>query len=60
MFYEITVPFVMPVAVVLLQCIGVGGCWCPISCKVSLMVLDFLHSVIGLQVLPPLSILRKI
>ena len=30
----------MPIAVALLQCIGVGGCGCPISCKVIIIILD--------------------
>ena len=34
-----TVPFAMPVAVESSQCIGVGGCRCSSSCKVSLIIL---------------------
>ena len=37
--FSFTVPFTIPVAVAMLKCIGVGACRCPISCKVSLMVM---------------------
>ena len=33
-------PFAIPVTVALSQFIGVVGCGCPGSCKVSLMILD--------------------
>ena len=36
-----TVPFAIPVAVVLSQFIGVDGCGCPISRKMSLVIVDY-------------------
>ena len=36
---RLTVLFVIPTAVALSQCMGVGGCGCPISCRMSLMIL---------------------
>ena len=35
----VTVSFAMPVAVLLSQCTGVGGCGCPISCKIKRNIL---------------------
>ena len=34
------VSLAIPVVVLLSQCIGAGGCECPFSCKISLVILD--------------------
>ena len=39
------VPFAIPVAVMLSQCMGVAGCGFPISCKVSRIILPSLQLI---------------
>ena len=52
-------PFTIPVAVALLQCIGVGGGGCPSSCKLSVIVLDYFAFRDSARVLHLLPMLRR-